>query len=57
MEKLKEIILNGYNTFDEAVKDSQYTSKTEAILHILNKENCFISGPAGSGKTYLIEIA
>lgn len=56
MEKLKEIILNGYNTFDEAVKDSQYTSKTEAILHILNKENCFISGPAGSGKTYLIEM-
>ena len=42
MEKLKEIILNGYNTFDEAVKDSQYTSKTEAILHILNKEKLFL---------------
>lgn len=41
--------------FDTHISLSKCTSQTEAILHMLMGKNVFLSGPAGSGKSYTIE--
>lgn len=49
-----EYILDG-KSLKEALEDSYYTSQIEAIMYLLRGDNCFISGPAGSGKSYVLE--
>jgi len=45
----------GYNSLDDALNDCKITSQTEVLARLLNRENLFISGPAGSGKTTIIK--
>jgi len=45
----------GYSTGLEAVEDCQISSQVEVLARLLNRENLFISGPAGSGKTTIIK--
>ncbi len=45
----------GYSTFDEAVADAKYSSQAEALAWLFSGKNVFLSGPAGSGKTFLLE--
>lgn len=52
-ELLNEILLENSN-FDEALKGTEYTSQTEAIIQMLIGNNVFLSGPAGSGKSFVI---
>lgn len=44
----------GYASLDDALADYKCTTQAEAMARLLNRENVFISGPAGSGKTTLI---
>lgn len=44
----------GYSKMEEAYQDYKVTSNVEVLGRMLNKENLFISGPAGSGKTTII---
>lgn len=43
-----------YPTLDDAISDYKFTSQAETLAKLLNRENVFISGPAGSGKTTII---
>ena len=52
-ELLNEILLENSN-FDEALEGAEYTSQTEAIIQMLMGNNVFLSGPAGSGKSFVI---
>ena len=52
-ELLNEILLENSN-FDEALKGAEYTSQTEALIQMLMGNNVFLSGPAGSGKSFVI---
>lgn len=45
----------GYKSLDDALSDCKITSQTEVLARLLNRENLFISGPAGSGKTTIIK--
>lgn len=38
----------------ESIENSEYTSQLEALALLINGQNVFISGPAGSGKSHLI---
>lgn len=61
--KLREETLNdiysdpfiGYKTLEEATDDCRASSQAEVMARLLNGENLFISGPAGSGKTHIIK--
>lgn len=44
----------GYASIDEALADYKCSSQTEVLARMLNRENLFISGPAGSGKTTIV---
>lgn len=50
----KELLIN--ETFENSIKETDYTSQTEAMLYLLSGKNCFLSGPAGCGKSYVIEL-
>lgn len=52
-ELLNEILLEN-STLNEALKGAEYTSQTEAIIQMLMGNNVFLSGPAGSGKSFVI---
>jgi uncharacterized protein 030L len=52
-ELLNEILLENSN-LNEALKGAEYTSQTEAIIQMLMGNNVFLSGPAGSGKSFVI---
>jgi len=52
-ELLNEILLENSN-FDEALDGAEYTSQTEALIQMLMGNNVFLSGPAGSGKSFVI---
>jgi len=54
LQRIEDDIYFGYPSLDAALKDYKCTTQAEALARLLNKENCFISGPAGSGKTTLI---
>lgn len=45
----------GYDSLDDAVNDCSLSSQAEVLARLLNHENLFISGPAGSGKTTIIK--
>lgn len=44
----------GYPTIDDALKDYKCNSQAEVLSRLLNRENLFISGPAGSGKSFVL---
>jgi ATP-dependent DNA helicase PIF1 len=44
----------GYPTMEAALADYKCTTQAEVLARLLNRENVFISGPAGSGKTSII---
>lgn len=52
-ELLNEILLENSN-FDEALEGAEYTSQTEALIQMIMGNNVFLSGPAGSGKSFVI---
>ena len=52
-ELLNEILFENSN-LNEALKGAEYTSQTEAIIQMLMGNNVFLSGPAGSGKSFVI---
>ena len=52
-ELLNEILLENSN-LEEALEGAEYTSQTEAIIQMLMGNNVFLSGPAGSGKSFVI---
>lgn len=45
----------GYETLELAEEDCKNSSQAEVIARLLNRENVFISGPAGSGKSTVIK--
>ena len=45
----------GYGSIQEATDDCKGSSQVEVLCRLLNRENLFISGPAGSGKTTIIK--
>ena len=45
----------GYSSIAEATDDCKGSSQVEVMCRLLNRENLFISGPAGSGKTTVIK--
>lgn len=46
----------GYPTLMDAVNDCRASAQAEVVARILNRENVFISGPAGSGKSFIIGL-
>lgn len=54
-QQLIKEILDKYETFEEAKDDAIYCSQAEALVHLLKGKNVFLSGGAGSGKSYVIE--
>lgn len=44
----------GFKTLEESQEGYKLNSQTEVLSRLLNGENLFISGPAGSGKTTII---
>lgn len=44
----------GYDSLEDALADYKCTTQAEVMARLLNRENVFISGPAGSGKSTLI---
>lgn len=45
----------GYDSIQEAIDDCHISSQVEVLSRLLNRENVFVSGPAGSGKTTVIK--
>lgn len=45
----------GYDSIQAALDDARCTTQAEVMARLLNRENLFISGPAGSGKTTIIK--
>lgn len=45
----------GYESFKDAVDAYEYTSQAEALARMLSRQNVFITGPSGSGKSYVIK--
>lgn len=52
---LTKTILGSYKNFEDAKSDAIYCSQSEALIHLLKGKNMFLSGGAGSGKSYVIE--
>ena len=50
-----DTVLDHYQTYQEAYEDAKYCSQAEALLHMLQGKNVFLSGGAGSGKSYTLE--
>ena len=55
LDLIRAAVLDGYPTFEDAYRDAQFCSQAEALLHMLQGENVFLSGGAGSGKSYTLE--
>lgn len=44
----------GYETIEDALADYKCTTQAEVLSRLLARENVFISGPAGSGKSFVL---
>lgn len=54
MEKFSNDPFLGYSSLNDALEDYKLSSQAEVLARLLNRGNVFISGPAGSGKTTII---
>lgn len=45
----------GYSSIETVMQDCKGTAQLEAFARLLNRESVFISGPAGSGKSSIVE--
>ena len=54
LEVAEKELYMGYSSLEEAMADYEYTSQAEALARMLARENVFLSGPAGSGKSHLV---
>ena len=54
-ELLRQNILGKYENFEDARDDAIYCSQAEVLVRMLSGDNVFLSGGAGSGKSYVIE--
>lgn len=45
----------GHESMDDALKGCKASSQVEVMARLMNRENVFVSGPAGSGKTTIIK--
>lgn len=48
-------IYMGYDSLDDAIAAYKYTSQAETLARMLSRENVFISGPPGSGKSAVVQ--
>lgn len=56
-DRLREIEADpyiGYETYDQALADYKLNPQAEVLARLLHRDNVFISGPAGSGKSTII---
>lgn len=56
-ETLREIYEDpyiGYESIEETLEEYKLSSQAEVLARLLRRENLFISGPAGSGKTTIL---
>lgn len=54
-ERIQNWIIGNYDSLEEAQADCKYTSQTEAYLNLIAGRNVFLTGPAGSGKSFVID--
>lgn len=54
-KRIQDWILGNYKSIEEAQNDCNYTSQTEAYLNLLSGRNVFLTGPAGSGKSFVVQ--
>lgn len=52
---LTEDIYMGHDSLEEAVAGCDYTSQAEALSRMMCRENVFITGPPGSGKSTVVK--
>lgn len=55
LDKIAQDPYIGYDSVEDALNDCKLSSQVEVFGRLLNGENLFISGPAGSGKTTIIK--
>lgn len=54
LEELRKDPFVGFSSLDEAIAETRFTSQPEVLARLIKRENLFISGLAGSGKTTII---
>lgn len=54
-DKIIKSLIGDDKTLAEHLSKAHYTSQAEAVLHMLAGHNVFLSGPAGSGKSWVIQ--
>lgn len=55
LDKIEQDPFIGYQSVEDALNGCKISSQFEVFARLLNRENLFISGPAGSGKTTIIK--
>lgn len=55
LEKFLKDPYIGYDSIESALADARCSTQVEVMARLLNRENMFISGPAGSGKTTIVQ--
>lgn len=57
-QKLKEFNDDpyiGFDSFDDAIDSTKFSSQAEVLSRLFKRQNVFVSGMAGSGKTYIVQ--
>lgn len=54
LRELEADPLIGYENYEDALKDYKLNPQAEVLARLLHRDNVFISGPAGSGKSTII---
>lgn len=54
LQKIQNDPYIGYDSIDDALKEYKCTTQAEVLARLFSRENVFISGPAGSGKTTIV---
>lgn len=54
LQKIQQDPYIGYDSIEDALKEYKCTTQAEVLARLFSRENVFISGPAGSGKTTIV---